>query len=102
MSEHKGLYFELRKAITPEYAVHEEYLRNESQEIAAGLLQTVKLELASRIYKEVKSFFERKKFLPDTAKDAYRNLTPVELRLRFSGDSLDDFLNHVKIEVQWR
>ena len=24
MSEHKGLYFDLRKTITPEYAVHEE------------------------------------------------------------------------------
>ena len=102
MSEHKGMYFDLRKTITPEYAVHEEYLRNESQEIANGLLQTVKLELASRIYKEVKSFLERKKFLPDTAKDAYRNLTPIELRLRFSGDSLDDFLNRMEIKVQWR
>lgn len=102
MSEHKGMYFDLRNTITPEYAVHEEYLRNESQEIANGLLQTVKLELASRIYEEVKSFLERKRFLPDTAKNAYRNLTPIELRLRFSGDSLDDFLNHVEIKVQWR
>lgn len=34
MSKHNGMYFDLRKTITPEYAVREEYLRNESQEIA--------------------------------------------------------------------
>ena len=102
MSEHQGMYFDLRKIVTPECAVHEEYLRDESQVIANGLLQAVKLELASKIYKEVKSFLERKKFLPNTAKDVYRNITPIELRSRFSGDSLDDFLNHVEIEVKWR
>ena len=93
MSEYKGKEFNLLKTITPHAVVHEEYLNYESQVIADRMLEPVQQELASRVCKEVKSFLDRKKFLPDTDKDVYRNLTPINLRLRFSGDSLDDFRN---------
>lgn len=101
MSELKGMFFDARKTFTPEEAMHEECLRHLSQEVAGRVLEPARQELASRIQEAVKNFLERKRVMPATAKDRYRNLEPLDFHLGVRGDHIDDFLNKMEINVKF-
>lgn len=101
MSEIKGMLFGARKTLYPEDITHTEVLRHISQVFANKALEPARQELASRIFEAVNAFMDRKLNLPDTDKEAFRNVPPFDVRLSFRGDSLLDFLGKVDLEIQF-
>lgn len=101
MSELKGILFGVRKTIYPEDTTHAEVLRHISKAVADKALEPTRQELASRILEAVNAFMNRKMNLPDTSKEAFRNVPPFDVRLSFRGESLLDFLEKVDFEIQF-
>lgn len=101
MSELKGMFFDLRKTISPEDTKHAEVLRHISQVVADKTLEPARQELARRILEAVNAFMDYKLNLPDRDKEAFRFVPPFDVRLSFRGDSLLDFLKKTDIEIQF-